>query len=140
MVRPIRKIGLLLARRAYIRKAILERADLKPFKARPSFKLVLGVSLIALSMLLAWPAITLIGLLAVYLKEPLLLAIGGPISYGLSWAVYGVGLLISGREAIYYMNVFNRWLLRVSVEAMIGKPPIEPGEKEDPGKDGEEGP
>ena len=56
------------------------------------------------------------------------IVIGGPAAYGLSWAVYGLGLLIAGREALYYMNVFNKWFARVMVEKMIGSPPISPEE------------
>lgn len=124
-MRPIRGIGLRLARIGYVRRAIVERADLSPFKARPSFRLVVGVGLIGLSMLLGWPAIALIGVIAVYFREPLIAAIGAPASYGLAWLVYGAGLWIAGREALYYAGVFNRWLIRVLVERLIGRPPAD---------------
>jgi len=119
-VRPFRRLGLRLARIKAIGRAIEERADLAPFKARPSARLLIGVGLIGLSMLLGWPLISALGGLAIYFSEPLIAVIGGPAAYGLSWAVYGVGLLVAGREALYYAGVFNRWLVRVLVEWMVG--------------------
>lgn len=127
-MRPFRKLGLRLARIKTVRRAIDERVDLAPFKAKPSLRLLIGVGLIGLSMLLGWPLISVMGSLAIYFKEPLIAVIGGPAAYGLSWAVYGLGLLIAGREALYYMNVFNKWFARVMVEKMIGSPPISPEE------------
>jgi hypothetical protein len=127
-MRPFRKLGLRLARIETIRRAIDERADLAPFKAKPSLRLLIGVGLIGLSMLLGWPLISVMGSLAIYFAEPLIAVIGGPAAYGLSWAVYGLGLLIAGREALYYMNVFNKWFARVAVEKMIGSPPLSPEE------------
>jgi hypothetical protein len=127
-MRPFRKLGLRLARIKTIRRAIDERVDLSPFKAKPSARLMIGVGLIGLSMLLGWPLIGVMGSLAIYFREPLIAVIGGPAAYGLSWAVYGLGLLIAGREALYYMNVFNKWFARVVVEKMIGSPPLSPEE------------
>ncbi len=120
-MRPIRSLGLRLARIETVRRAIAERADLSPFKARPSFRLLLGVGLIGLSMLMGWPLIGFLGVLAIWSAEPLVAIVGGPAAYGLSWAVYGAGLLIAGREALYYAGVFNRWLVRVLVVWMTGE-------------------
>jgi len=121
-LRPIRSLGLRLARIEAVRRAIAERADLSPFRARPSFRLLLGVGLIGLSMLLGWPLIGFLGVLAIWSAEPLVAIVGGPAAYGLSWAVYGAGLLIAGREALYYAGVFNRWCVRVVVIWMTGEP------------------
>lgn len=129
-MRPLRGLGLRLARIDAVRRAIEQRADLAPFKARPSPRLLVGVGLIGLSMLLGWPLISALGALAIYLSEPLVAVIGGPAAYGLSWAVYGLGLLVAGREALYYAGVFNRWLVRVLVEWMVGDSGPAPGAKE----------
>ncbi len=124
-LRFFRKLGLRLARIGPVRWAIVERADLGPFRARPSARLLIGVGLIGLSMLLGWPLIGALGTLAIYLGEPLVAVIGGPAAYGLSWVVYGSGLLVAGREALYYAGVFNRWLLRVVVERLAGAAAVE---------------
>ena len=124
-MRPLRSLGLCLARIGYVRRAIAERADLGAFRGRPRPRLVLGVGLIGLSMLLGWPLITGLAAAAVWLKAPLVAAIGGPLAYGLSWAVYGLGLLIAGRAALTYANAFHCWLARVLVERLIGHPPLE---------------
>jgi hypothetical protein len=119
-------MGLRLARIKAVRRAIDERADLSAFRARPPARLMIGVGLIGLSMLLGWPLISALGALAIAWREPLIAVIGGPAAYGLSWAVYGLGLLIAGREALTYAGLFNRWLVRVLVERLIGRPPLPP--------------
>lgn len=124
-MRFFRKLGLRLARLQPVRRAIVERADLSPFRARPSARLLIGVGLIGLSMLLGWPLIGALGTLAITLGEPLVAVIGGPAAYGLSWVVYGIGLLVAGREALYYAGVFNRWLLRLGVERLAGAAAVE---------------
>lgn len=123
-MRPFRRLGLRIARIKAVERAIEQRADLSPFRAKPSARLLVGVGLIGLSMLLGWPLISALGALAIYFSEPLIAVIGGPVAYGLSWAVYGVGLLVAGREALYYAGVFNRWLVRVLVEWMVGEPKL----------------
>ncbi len=120
-MRPIRSLGLRLARSQVARRAIAERADLSPFRARPSFRLMLGVGLIGLSMLMGWPLVGFLGAMAIWFAEPLVAIVGGPAAYGLSWAVFGVGLLVAGREALYYTGVFNRWLVRKLVVWMTGE-------------------
>ena len=132
------RFGLRLARIRAVRRAIDQRADLAPFKARPSARLVIGVGLIGLSMLLGWPLISALGALAIAWREPLIAVIGGPSAYALSWSVYGLGLLIAGRDALHYAAVFNRWLTRVLVEWLIGDAPLPPAledvkDESDPG-------
>lgn len=103
----------------YVRNAVETRADLSPFKARMRPRLFIGVLLVGIGMLLGWPAVACFAGIAVYTGEPLFAVIGGPVVYAVSWGIYGLGILIAGREAFYYVNVFNRWLVRSVVERMI---------------------
>jgi hypothetical protein len=67
--------------------------------------------------------------------------IGGPVVYAVSWGVWGLGMLVAGRDALRYTNLFSRWLVRRVVEWLIGPqgkrdlvaasqetPPPEPGQ------------
>lgn len=108
----IRKIG----RAPYVRKAIEERADLSAFKKRPTARILAGVFLIGFSYLIGWPAVGALGVLAVYLDEPLVVVIGGPVTYGLSHLVFMAGMVLSGAE---YSAIFLRWATRVVMEKLM---------------------
>jgi hypothetical protein len=110
------KIGLRLAQLGFVRKAIDDRANLEPFKKRPTFRILLGVFLIGFSFLICWPAISALGGIAIYLKSPWIIAIGGPVLYVLSHLCHIAGMGLSGAE---YSLIFLRWFVRVAVERML---------------------
>jgi hypothetical protein len=102
----------------YVRSAIEEKADLGAFKEKPSIRVILGVSAICFSYVIGWPAISALGALAIYLNRPLLIAIGGPLVYGLSHLVFLLGMYLAGYD---YTKIFLRWATRVAVEKWMGK-------------------
>jgi hypothetical protein len=102
----------------YVRSAIEEKADLSAFKEKPSIRVILGVSAICFSYVIGWPAISALGALAIYLNRPLLIAIGGPLVYGLSHLVFLLGMYLAGYD---YTKIFLRWATRVAVEKWMGK-------------------
>jgi len=81
-------------------------------------RIIAGVAAIGLSYVICWPAITALGALAVYLKKPLLLVIGGPLLYGLSHLVFILGMYLAGAK---YTKIFLRWATRVAVERWMSK-------------------
>jgi hypothetical protein len=107
-----------IASTAYAQKAMEEKADLTAFKQKPSARILLGVALIAFSYVLAWPSISALAGLAVYLKEPWVAVIGGPLTYGLSHLVFMAGMYLAGAK---YSAIFLRWGTRMLVEKMTGK-------------------
>jgi hypothetical protein len=109
-----------IAETQYVRSAIRDKADLSAFKKKPSFRELLGISAIGISYIICWPAISVLGALSVYLKKPLLLAIGGPVLYGLSHVVFLVGMYLAGAQ---YSKIFLRWATRIAVEKWIDKNP-----------------
>ena len=113
----IAKIVRKIANTAYARKAVEERADLTAFKQKPSARILLGVSLIAFSYILGWPSVSALAGLAVYLKEPWVAVIGGPLTYGLSHLVFMAGMYLAGAK---YSAIFLRWATRMLVEKMTG--------------------
>ncbi len=119
-MRFLRKTGLWLARRAWINRAIAENADLEVFKHRPSARLFIGLGVLALSMLLGWPAVAALGAIGIYLEKPLIALVGGPVIYGISWVIYGLAFLIAGKDLLKYAKALNRWTARKLVQAMVG--------------------
>jgi hypothetical protein len=107
-----------IANTPYARKAVEEQADLSAFKKRPSARILLGVFMIGLSYVIGWPAVSALAGLAVYLKEPLVAIIGGPLTYGLSHLVFMAGMYLAGAK---YSAIFLRWATRMLVEKMTGK-------------------
>lgn len=100
----------------YVRSAIDDRADLSAFRERPSLRILFGIFLIAFSYVIGWPAVSLLGTIAVATGEPLVVAIGGPLTYGLSHLVFLLGMYLAGAE---YSKIFFRWLTRVTVERLM---------------------
>ncbi len=119
---PGRRLGAWLARRELVRRAIEERADLSAFRARPSRRLLLGLGVLALSMLLGWPAVGALAWMAVLLREPLIGLVGGPAVYAFSWVLYGAALWIGGPDVLRYARAFVRWALRRLAERLQGPP------------------
>jgi hypothetical protein len=103
-----------------VRKALATPIDpvlLKP----PSARIVAGLILLVASYLFAWPAIALLGAVAAWLKRPILL-VGGPVLYGLSWAVFAVGLLFIGSKSISIGGAFGLLLVRRFAERFLRGP------------------
>jgi hypothetical protein len=109
-----------LAGLPFVQKAMDEEADLGAFKQRPTLKVVLGVSLIAFSYLIGWPLIGLLTSLSIYYHQPLLIAVGGPLAYGLSHLVFLAGMYIAGAK---YTRIFLRWLTRAAMLKLMQKFP-----------------
>lgn len=112
--RIISKIG----NTPFVRNAIAEKADLTAFKQKPSARILLGVFLIGFSYVIGWPAVGALAALAIYLEEPLVAIIGGPVTYGVSHLVFLAGMYLSGAK---YSGIFLRWATRVVMEKLMQK-------------------
>jgi hypothetical protein len=109
-------MGLRLANIGFVRSAIDDRADLEPFKRRPTIRILGGVFLICFSFLICWPAISALSGFSLYMRMPLLAIIGGPMLYGFSHLCFLAGMALSGAE---YSRLFLRWGARVGVEKLL---------------------
>jgi hypothetical protein len=109
------KIGLRLSRFKFVSRAIADRADLSAFDHKPTVPIVVGVSMIGLSFLMAWPTATLLTAMAFHLHRPWIAALIVPI-YVLSHFVYLGGMALSGAK---YSRLFLRWLARITVEKLL---------------------
>jgi len=109
-----------IAETRYVRSAIEDQADLSAFKEKPSLQIIIGLSVMGFSYIIGWPAISVLGIVSVYLNKPLLIAIGGPLLYGLSHLVFMLGMYLAGYN---YTKIFLRWATRVAVEKWMSKSP-----------------
>ena len=104
-----------------IRTAIRDEAS--PGRFRPDRRFRWGVWLLALGIITGWPLIAALGAVAIYAREPAIVAVGGPVSYAISWLIYGAGLLLAGMAAVHYMRDLNRFLMRRFAEWCLGGRP-----------------
>ncbi|MCG2748705.1 MAG: hypothetical protein L6365_14370 [Desulfobulbaceae bacterium] len=112
----IRKSILKIAEIGFVRSTIEEQADLSAFREKPTPIVLAGVFAIGLSYIIGWPAVAVLGFLAVRLDEPWLAVVGCPLVYGLSHLVFLLGMYLSG--AVYSL-IFLRWLTRVSMVKLL---------------------
>ncbi len=92
-----------------------ETTSLSALFAKPTPKVWAGLGLIGVSYVIGWPAVGLLALIAFHTGEPMILAIGGPLVYGLSHLVFIAGFYLAGS---YYAPSFLRWATRKAIEKM----------------------
>lgn len=123
------KIRQRIARISWVKKKLTNPVNLEAFRKKPTPRFVLGMAIIGLSYLMAWPLISVFGVLAIYLQRPLLFAIGSPIAYGTSYLVFMLGVIVAGKETVIYLTVFMQWSLAKGLARLVG-PFAEPGGRE----------
>jgi hypothetical protein len=116
--RMISRIITRIGNTSFVRNAIAEKADLTAFKQKPSARILFGVFLIGFSYIIGWPAVGALTGLAIYLEEPLVAIIGGPLTYGLSHLVFLAGMVLAGAK---YSGIFLRWATRIVMEKLMRK-------------------
>jgi peptidoglycan-N-acetylglucosamine deacetylase len=111
----VRGIVARLAAIRFVREALAEKADLKAMRANPTPRLWVGLGLIGFSYIIGWPAIALLTWFAFYFREPLIIVVGGPVTYGLSYLVFLAGWYFAG---VHYAKILTRWGTRCLVECL----------------------
>ena len=112
-----RKIGQYLSGKKYFKEILENPADLSEFKERMTPRLITGLSLMALSFIIGWPAVAAFSVLAVWYKEPLIAIIGCPTTYALSYVVFIVGAWLS--RAPHYMETLARYTIQYFFRKLI---------------------
>ncbi|MCL4558031.1 MAG: hypothetical protein M1491_05285 [Deltaproteobacteria bacterium] len=121
----LRTIATRLAHTKYGREAVESKADLGLFGKPPSFQFVLGLILLGLSYVIGWPGVVATGIAATYLKNPLIFVIGAPVIYGFSYLVWGVSMILMGRDNIKYVRALTRYGVRIFIEKFVSLPHCE---------------
>jgi hypothetical protein len=110
------RVAYYLSKKEFVKSAIAEQVDLSVFKQNPGFRIYAGLLLIALSYILGWPAVALLGIISYYADNKLIFVIGGPSIYGFSWLLLIGGLWLAGAE---YSRNLSRWFARLFVERYL---------------------
>jgi hypothetical protein len=103
---------------SFVRAAIRDKADLAPFREKPSLSVFIGVFCIIISFPLGWPSVVFFGYLAIRWHNPWLAAVVGPAVYLFSHFLFLFGMWLSGMT---YTLVFCRWLARIAVEPALAR-------------------
>jgi len=118
MIDSFKRALFFAASTSFVRAAIREKADLAPFRAKPSLTVLLGVFCIIISFPLGWPAVVFFGYLAIRWHNPWLAAVVGPAVYAFSHFLFLFGMWLSGMT---YTLVLCRWLARIVVEPALAR-------------------
>lgn len=112
-----RNIVLRLAETSYVKGALANPVELSALRKRPTKRVWVGVFLAAFAYVIGWPVILLLGYLAYYFQEPLVVVIGGPVAYGISHLTFLAGAYLAGAD---YVRIFMRWATRRLFEKLLG--------------------
>ena len=83
-----------------------EKRTLSSLHVKPTPRVWTGLGLIGLSYVIGWPAVGILALISFHMREPLIVAVGGPIVYGLSHLVFMAGFYLAGS---CYASILLRW-------------------------------
>lgn len=104
-----KKLIVRLAENKYILELLEHPADITEFRQRPTPRLIAGLILMGLSYLIGWPAVAFLIFLAARMQEPLIAAIGCPVTYGFSYIVFIAGAWLA--RAPHYIGLLARYAL-----------------------------
>ena len=113
----IKKTALYFARKEFCRAAIHEHADLSVFEEKLTAGVITGLVLIAVSYPIGLPAVFVVGGIAAWLEKPMIGFIGIPLTYGISWLLFILGMYLAGPK---YGKALSSWAVRVILEKILG--------------------
>ena len=113
----IKKIARYFARKKYCQAVVITQADLTTFQEKPTFPVVMGISMIVFSYIIGLPAVFFLTMLAVWMKKPLIGIIGGPLIYAISTLVFVIGIRMAGLK---HIKALFAWATRVALEKILG--------------------
>ena len=113
----IKKTALYFARKEFCKAAINECTDLGVLREHHTLPVIIGIFLIVVSFLIGIPAIFVVGIVAAWIKKPLVGVLGIPLVYGLSWLLLMLGMYLTGPE---YARALGKWFVKVVLEKILG--------------------
>jgi len=99
----------------FVRNAVSEKADLSVFKQKPTPKMICGFVCMAVSYIICWPVISLLGVFSIYHKKPLLLIIGGAVIWNIANLLFMLGVYLAGAR---HSKEFLKWATRMLIEKL----------------------
>ena len=67
-------------------------------KQKPTIRVYGGLALMALSYLIGLPALAFVSYLSVKMSKVMIIAVGGPVVFGLVHIMFGVGVYLAGQN------------------------------------------
>lgn len=101
----MRSLAKSVSRTDFAQRAMRDGEADAPIDIRPTPRLVFGLFLMGFSYLIGWPAVSFFAFLAWYLKNPLIVIIGGPVIYGISHLTFIAGVFLAGAD---YARIFMK--------------------------------
>jgi hypothetical protein len=95
---PFSSIARKLARTKFGQKALTQSDGLGFLKEKPTARVYSGLALMALSYLAGLPTLAFLGYLSVKMSKAMIIAVGGPIVFGLGHLMFGVGAYLAGKN------------------------------------------
>ena len=114
-----------LIQKQFFQRILQEDLDLRCLKRKPTAREQFGIFLVLFSYVIGWPAVAFFGFLSLYLKQPLVLIIGGPLMYGTAHVVFLVGMYIVGKD---YAMIFMKWSIKKACEKLSAGGPQQPAD------------
>jgi len=93
-----KKGTILIADRYTTMKTVAEQNNSRVYANRLKFKVAMGICLMVLSYAIGWPGIAFFSWLSFHLKDPLWIAVGGPLIYGISHLIFLLGAYMVGER------------------------------------------
>ncbi len=100
---PLSSMARRLARTKFGQKALSQPDGPGILKQKPSTRVYAGLALMALSYLTGLPALAFLSYLSVKMSKPIIIAVGGPVVFGLVHIMFAAGVYLAGKN--YAMEV-----------------------------------
>ena len=95
---PLSSMARRLARSKFGQRALTQPDGLGILKQKPTTRAYGGLALMALSYLTGLPTLAFLGYLSVKMSKPMIIAVGGPVVFGLVHITFGVGVYLAGKN------------------------------------------
>ncbi|MDA3897101.1 MAG: hypothetical protein PF482_13250 [Desulfobacteraceae bacterium] len=99
----------------FVQDAVADPTDLSIFREKPTPKMISGFICIIVSYIICWPVISVLGIISLYLKMPLIVIFGGTLIWGFSHLLCMFGLYLAGAQ---HSKVFLKWITRLFIEKL----------------------
>jgi hypothetical protein len=99
----------------FVKNVVAEKADLRSFREKPTPRMIFGFICIVASYIICWPVISVLGIISLYFKTPLLGIIGGILIWNISNLLFIFGFYLAGAQ---HSKVFLKWITRLLIEKL----------------------
>ena len=97
-VAPLSSIARRLARTKFGQKSLTQSDGIGILKEKPTARVYGGMALMALSYLAGLPTLAFLSYLSVKMSKAMIIAVGGPVVFGLGHIMFGVGVYLAGKN------------------------------------------